>query len=55
MNRTHQFALGREGHFRNARKACVERFLLQPGFACRNDQRPFGRVALHRPAPVALV
>ena len=55
MNRAHQLALGREGHFRDAREACVERFILQPGFARRDDQRPFGRVALHRPAPVALL
>ena len=55
MNRAHQLALGREGNFPDALEACVERFILQPGFARRDDERAFGRVALHRPAPVALL
>ena len=55
VNRAHQLALGRERHFADAREARVERFILQPGLARRDDQRAFGRIALHRPAPVALL
>ena len=55
MNRGHQLALGREGHFADALEARVERFSLQPGFARGDDERAFGRIALHRPAPVALL
>ena len=55
MNRRHQLALGRERNFANALETRIERFILQPGFARRDDERAFGRVALHRPAPLALV
>src|SRR5207247_1250662 len=55
MNRAHQFALGREGNFRDSGEACVERLSLQPGFAGRDNQRSFGGVALYRPPPVPLL
>ena len=37
------------------REARVERLGLQPGLARRDDQRAFGRIALHRPASVPLL
>ena len=55
VNRAHQLALGGKRHFADALEAGVERLLLQPGLARGDDQRAFGRVALHRPAPVALL
>ena len=55
VHRAHQLALGGERHLADAGEAGVERLGLQPGLARRDDQRAFGRVALHRPAPVALL
>ena len=55
VNRAHQLALGGEGHLRDAGEAGVERFGLQPGLARGDDQRAFGRIALHRPTSVALL
>jgi hypothetical protein len=55
VNCTYQLALGREGNFSDAFEARGECCILQPSFARRDDERPFGRVALHRPAPVAFL
>ena len=55
VNGTHQLALGGKWHFADAYKSGVERFARQPGFTCRDDQRAFGRIALHRPASVLLL
>ena len=55
MDRAHQLALGGERHFADALEARVERFILQAGFARRDDERAFGGVALHRPAAIALL
>ena len=52
--RAHQLALRRERHLADARQARVERLRAQPRLARRDEQRALGRIALHRPAPVAL-
>ena len=55
VNRAHQLALGRERDFSDALEARVERLVVQSGFARRDEERAFGRIALHRPAPVVLL
>ena len=43
------------GTFSDALEPRIESFIRQAGFARRNDERTFGRVALHRPAAIALL
>src|SRR5512134_3961110 len=55
MDRAHQFTLGGERHFSDAFKPCIESLSFQPGFTRSYDQCPFGRVAMYRPATIALM
>jgi hypothetical protein len=55
MDRAHQLALGREGNFPDALEAGVEHFIGEARLARRDYQGALGRIALHRPAAVALL
>ena len=55
MNCRHPFALGGERNLPDSLEMRLECFLIQTGLACRDNERPFGRVALHGPAELTLL
>jgi hypothetical protein len=55
VKRAHQLALGRKRQLRRADETGVERFGFETGLAGCDDQRAFGRIALHRPLSLMLL
>ena len=55
MDRAHQLPLGGERDFADAGQPLVERVGAETALAGRDEQRAFGRVALHGPPAIALL
>ena len=55
LNRRHELSLGRKGDFADAREAPIERLMGQASLAGCDDKRSFGGIAVHHPAPIALI
>ena len=51
VNRAHQLPFRRERQFADPRQPRGQRSFGEPGLAGRDDERRFGRIALHHPAP----